>query len=186
MRISHIILLLLLLIAAGVGYLVWSSENKDPTPPVSITSFEDCATYYAVMESHPRQCRTPQGTLFVEFIGLPAQAGNELEKANRIVIESPRPNGKVVSPLLIKGRARGNWYFEASFPVELQNASGTRIAITPAQAKGEWMTAEFVPFEVTLTFPPQPAGSKGTLILRKDNPSGLQEHDDELIVPVVF
>ena len=34
----------------------------------SITSFEECANLYDVMESYPRQCRTSDGTLFVEDV----------------------------------------------------------------------------------------------------------------------
>ena len=33
-----------------------------------IKSFEDCALYYPVMESYPRQCRIPDGNLFVEEV----------------------------------------------------------------------------------------------------------------------
>lgn len=111
--------------------------------------------------------------------------GNENEKADLIAIENPRPNQEISSPLLISGRARGYWYFEASFPVKLIDANGKQIAIIPAQAQGEWMTTEFVPFKANLIFP-VPSTKTGTLILQKDNPSGLQEHDDALIVPVIF
>lgn len=112
--------------------------------------------------------------------------GNELEKANLIRLTTPRPNEVIKSPLVIKGEARGNWYFEASFPVELQDSNGVKIAQWYATAEGEWMTEEFVPFTSTLTFE-IPAGIKsGTLILKKDNASGLPEHDDALSIPILF
>lgn len=88
--------------------------------------------------------------------------------------------------LTINGKARGGWYFEASFPVELKNADGVTIALAPAQAQSDWMTSNFVPFSATLTYAAQPAGSKGTLILRNDNPSGLPENDKSVTIPVVF
>jgi hypothetical protein len=47
------------------------------------------------------------------------------------------------------------------------------------------MTADFVPFEVTLTFP-APASDSGTLVLAKDDPSGLRSLSAELRVPVRF
>ncbi len=47
------------------------------------------------------------------------------------------------------------------------------------------MTADFVPFKVKLIFSP-PTTAAGTLVLKKDNPSGLPEHDDELRIPVAF
>lgn len=103
-----------------------------------------------------------------------------------IVITAPMPQAVVSSPLRVAGRARGTWYFEASFPVVLTNASGTVIAQVPAQAQGDWMTTAFVPFEATLTFASQSSGTVGSLILKKDNPSGLPENDDSRTIPVVF
>lgn len=102
-----------------------------------------------------------------------------------IELRTPLPNAIVQTPLTLEGRARGPWFFEASFPVYLIDADGDTIAVIPAQAEGEWMTREFVPFKVTLTFTP-PASQTGTLILVKDNPSGLPEHAAELRVPIRF
>jgi hypothetical protein len=106
-------------------------------------------------------------------------------KAGLIELHHPFPNDRISSPLVVQGIARGQWYFEASFPVYLVNASGDTIARVPAQAEGEWMTPNFVPFKATLEFTP-PAGDSGTLILEKSNASGLPEHDDELRVPIRF
>ena len=104
---------------------------------------------------------------------------------DRIVLRTPLPEAIIRSPLVIAGSARGPWFFEASFPIYLIDADGDTIAVTPAQADGEWMTRDFVPFTVTLTFTP-PASRTGTLILAKDNPSGLPEHAAELRVPIRF
>lgn len=41
------------------------------------------------------------------------------QKDDLIVLTYPLPQGKVASPLVIKGKARGNWFFEATFPVML-------------------------------------------------------------------
>jgi hypothetical protein len=106
-------------------------------------------------------------------------------KDDLIRLDAPLSNQVVTSPLSISGQARGAWYFEASFPVYLLDATGDTIAVIPAQAEGEWMTREFVPFKATLTFTP-PASANGTLILAKNNASGLPEHDDELRVSVRF
>ena len=69
--------------------------------------------------------------------------------------------------------------------MRLLDANGAELAVIPAQAKDEWMTTDFVPFEVTLVFQP-PSTDTGTLILEKDNPSGLPEHADEFRIPVRF
>jgi hypothetical protein len=102
-----------------------------------------------------------------------------------IHVTQPRQNAVVRSPLAVSGEARGTWYFEASFPVILVSANGDTLAVKPAQAQGEWMTENFVPFTVTLDFT-APATPEGTLILKKDNPSGLPEHDAEIRIPVRF
>lgn len=91
----------------------------------------------------------------------------------------------IKSPLGLTGEARGNWYFEASFPVKLLDANGKVLFQGPAQAIGEWMTTEYVPFSITVPFP-TPETATGTLVLEKDNPSGLPEHDDALRIPVKF
>jgi hypothetical protein len=106
-------------------------------------------------------------------------------KEDLIVVESPRAGEEISSPLLISGKARGYWFFEASFPIELVDENNNLISQAIAQAKGEWMTKEFVPFEATLNFS-HPKTDKGFLVFKKDNPSGMKEFDDELRVPVIF
>jgi hypothetical protein len=100
-------------------------------------------------------------------------------------VHAPHAGALVASPLPVRGEARGTWFFEASFPVTLLDANGNALVRTHAQARGEWMTEAFVPFESELRFEP-PGTPTGTLVLAKDNPSGLPEHDDELRVPVRF
>lgn len=102
-----------------------------------------------------------------------------------IRVTLPAPNAVVSSPLTVRGEARGSWYFEASFPVQLLDANGKILSAVPAQSQGDWMTNEFVPFEAILSFIP-PTTPTGTLILHNDNPSGLSANDKEIRVPVTF
>lgn len=106
-------------------------------------------------------------------------------KEDLIQVTSPLPNATVKSPLVVEGKARGTWYFEASFPVKVIDANGTVLGSAPAQAQDEWMTSEFVPFRGTVTFN-APSTPTGTVIFEKDNPSGLPEHADELRIPIRF
>ncbi len=105
--------------------------------------------------------------------------------ASPVVVSQPLANAVVTSPLTVQGEARGPWYFEASFPVHLLDGHGTEIATAAAQAQGDWMTEDFVPFQVTLTFTP-PATATGTLVLEKDNPSGDPLNDASVSIPVAF
>lgn len=94
------------------------------------------------------------------------------------------PNQAISSPLVVFGEAKG-WYFEASFPVRIQDEDGNILVVAPAQAKSDWMTNEFVPFETKLEFKPS-TRSRGFVILEKDNPSGLEENAESVQIPVIF
>lgn len=172
-------ILLLILAVGGIGYcVIYQYRNVPPA-----TTFEECiAAGNLVMESYPRQCISKEGAHFTEDIG------NTVEKSDLIRLVSPLPNAAITSPVTITGEARGTWYFEASFPVILTDWDGKIVAEGFATAQGEWMTREFVPFTATLTFnTADTAGrysDRGRLILKKDNPSGLPEHDDALEIPV--
>lgn len=100
-----------------------------------------------------------------------------------IVVETPAAGETVTSPLVVRGKAKGAWFFEASFPVKLLDALGTERTSVPAQAQSEWMTEDYVPFEVTLPFKVENA-QYGTIVFRRDNPSGLPEHDEEFRLAV--
>lgn len=127
----------------------------------------------------------------------PEQMIEENESANDlnttfsdlIFLKTPLPGERIKSPLIIKGEARGFWYFEADFPVILTDWDGLIIAEGTAQAQGDYgMTEEFVPFEATLNFekPDTKVSDRGALILKKDNPSGLPENDDTLEITVFY
>lgn len=55
-----------LLIVVGI-YLLTSSKSS-----IKITNFEECITAgYPIQESYPRQCRAPDGQVFIEEIQYP-------------------------------------------------------------------------------------------------------------------
>lgn len=107
--------------------------------------------------------------------------------ADYIQVQLPEAGSIATSPMNIVGEARGTWYFEASFPIVLQDDNGFVIAQHYAQAQSDWMTEEFVPFISRIVFDPSEAtADTGVLILKKDNPSGLAENDAQIEVPVRF
>jgi hypothetical protein len=103
-----------------------------------------------------------------------------------IILTSPQDGDIITSPLTITGQARGQWYFEADFPVVLTNWDGLIIAEGYATAQGDWMTEEFVPFSAVIEFDKPEYGERGFLILQKNNPSGLPENDDALEITIFF
>lgn len=116
----------------------------------------------------------------------PLTATSTIERLPRV--SYPQPDQVVLSPLTVTGEAPGNWFFEASLPVKLLDASGQQLAVAPAQAQGDWMTTNYVPFQATLTFATSTVASStiGTLIIAKDNPSGLPENDQQMAIPIRF
>ena len=150
---------------------------------IETNSFEDCEKAgNPVLESYPRQCVAANGITFVEIIN---------DKSDLIHLDSPQPDEEIESPLKIQGEARGIWFFEGDFPVVLTNWDGLIIAEGHATANppagGDWMTEDFVPFEAELEFTADTSVSnRGSLILKKDNPSGLSENDDALEIAVFF
>ena len=123
-----------------------------------------------------------------QIFKIPNPIPNQPDKTDLILVDFPQPNQTIQSPLTITGKARGSWFFEASFPVVLTNWDGLIIAQGTAQAKSDWTTTDFVPFEAKLTFTidKKAYSNKGTLILKKDNPSGLPKNDDALEIPVIL
>ncbi len=128
--------------------------------------------------------KSPEGQIVIDEQKTP----EEIEKMDLIRIDSPRPNDTIESPFVVKGQARGYWFFEADFPVLLVDWDGKIIAVGIAQAQGEWMTEEFVPFEATLNFivDPNVYSTRGALIFQKNNPSDLRENDNALEIPIIF
>ncbi len=114
---------------------------------------------------------------------VPEPVQNEL-----IRVSYPKAGDTVTSPFTVRGEARGQWYFEASFPVVLVDWDGRIIAQGIATAQSDWMTTDFVPFTATLTFDTKEKrySNRGALILQKSNASGLPEHDDALEIPIIL
>ncbi|HNV97344.1 MAG TPA: Gmad2 immunoglobulin-like domain-containing protein [bacterium] len=108
-----------------------------------------------------------------------------LDVEEKSIIHNIVPNQKISSPLLIRGQARGTWFFEGSFPIKLLDQNYKEIVVTTAQAKNDWMTEDFVNFESILEFKKLNA-QRGFVLFQKDNPSGLTENDEKIYIPIVF
>ena len=199
-----IIVILLIVSAIAVASFAILTSNQVATPSY-VTSFADCVNSgQAVQAGSPRTCRSKSGTVYIEKLVVPEPApvppptvhastseevptpkATTTDMTSMIVITSPAAKAKVSSPLSVEGKARGNWYFEASFPISLVDANGTVVANGIGKAEGDWMTTEYVPFTSTLTWIAGNATS-GILILKRDNPSGLKENDASVSIPVRF
>ncbi len=168
-----------------IALIVWfvSSRKTEEAPPV-VLSFKDCELAgYLVMESYPRQCRTPDGRTYAEE--LPEKITYTKSSNNLIRVANPFPGAVTGKEFLVIGEARGAWYFEASFPVQVLDKDGKVLATGIAQAQSDWMTENFVPFKAAIKVPESYIGP-ATLVLHKDNPSGLPENDASISLPIAI
>jgi len=121
-------------------------------------------------------------------VGSPAMSclySDAEKKIETICVNKLKENALIKSPLEISGRARGSWFFEASFPIQLLDQKGAVLAQTVGQAQGDWMTTDLVPFVAELKFE-TPLGDTGILVFKRDNPSGLPQNDASFTLPIRF
>ena len=104
--------------------------------------------------------------------------------SENVKVSSPRQSAAVLKTFTVIGEARGTWYFEASFPIFIIDANGVKVGQGIAQAAESWMTEDFVPFTAQVTV--EDYSGPATLVLLKDNPSGLPENDDSVSFSVVI
>ncbi len=163
--------LILVLILGFVAFVVVGNFKEQPQTISGTTSIE---------QSAPNEVK-PE-----EVKPAPAKSAFDNRSLDDLIqITSPLPNQQVSSPLVVEGKARGFWYFEAVFPVRLADSSNKIIAHGLATAKSDWMTEDFVPFSAKLEFTPD-YGKSGTLILHNNNPSDNVDNNREKRISILF
>ena len=187
---QFILIFLVIIILAAVISLelnVYFKEHRAVTStstPLAILSFTDCELAgYPIMESYPRKCKTADGKMYTEELKEKITYINAT--SDLIMVTSPYAGSVTDKEFFIKGKARGGWYFEASFPVQILDKDGGVLMSTQAQAQSDWMTSEFVPFTARITIPKKYTGV-ATVVLKKDNPSGLPEKDASISFKVLI
>jgi len=168
-----------LIVIVVVGAFAYGMFVFDIGRKPEVTDFITCvAAENLILESYPRQCRDADGFIFVETIAT-------TNMSELIVVDSPIASSSVSDSFLASGKARGQWFFEASFPVKVFGADGRELGSGIAQAQGDWMVMGFVPFTASIDFDAR-GNSEGFVRFMKDNPSGLPELDAHFDVPVRF
>jgi len=102
-----------------------------------------------------------------------------------ILVFNPKINQKIKSPLAIEGQARGFWFFEGQFSVELYDQTNQLLGRAILAAQKDWASENYVPFKGELNFSP-PTTAIGFLRFLSDNPSGLKENQKIFEMPVQF
>ncbi len=192
MRVLVITLFTLCIVGVGCGDVGRSKGDvvvSDTTSGASaITNFDECvAAGFAILKSNPRQCRTSDGTLFVD-----TRAANNETKVYpqhddiHVFVQPDKTELFVVDHLLtFSGEARGTWFFEASFRAEVRDSTGTIVSVASVQGAGDWESEVFVPFTVSIKIPDTVVG-RGTVVLIKNNRTSDSLPDDSYTVSVQF
>jgi len=152
----------------------------------SVLVGDDKDGYGCILSAGYSWCESKEKCLRIweEDCPLELQKENSIKTPVEVVVVSPLPGDVVTSPLEVKGRALGNWFFEAILPLKLITASGELIVDHYAQAESDWMSEDFVPFTGVLEFSTE--ASSGYLIVNKNNASGPWEHDAQISIPIKF
>lgn len=114
------------------------------------------------------------------------------QQTTEITVASPAANAAISSPVSISGSAKGNWYFEASFPIMIVDWDGRIIGEGHAEATSDWMTEARVPFAASISFKAPACGvgqdycHRGAIIFKNDNPSGDPARSKSFEMPVMF
>lgn len=182
-----ILIVILALVAGGVWFgMTRVSAPATPSEPTEILSFDDCAAAgYPVQESYPARCATPDGRVFTQEIPV-GDITYVNATSDHIRIDTPTPGAVTGKEFEIRGDARGPWFFEASFPIQVLDDAGNVLATALGAPRdgADWMTEAFVPFSASVTIPDTYTGS-ATIVLMRDNPSDMPEHDRSISFPIV-
>lgn len=116
----------------------------------------------------------------------PKTSNSTVPEGVDLKVTLPLPDTKVTSPITVTGIVPAGWMFEGVFPVVVLDSSEVIIAQGHAEetVRGSWMNGKPTEFEATLTF--KTNSKNGSILLLKENPSGLPENDETFEVPVKF
>jgi hypothetical protein len=152
---------------------------------VALFGFALWGLVHTVIDSTPVLQGTPPVNTVTPVV--PGAPEPQPTNGTDIVVDTPSDGQTITSPITITGKAKGNWFFEGTFPIALTNVDGSIVATGVAHAQGNWMTTDYVPFASNLAFvAPQPStgSSKGYLVFKNDNPSGDSSFDKTLSIKV--
>jgi len=111
------------------------------------------------------------------------QASSTAPLSSKVMVTAPQVDAHVGHAFTVAGVAPGQWFFEAQFPIQVRETDGSVVGRATGHAQGEWETDKLVTFTANMSIDATFSG-KATLILMKDNPSGLPENDDSVEIPI--
>ncbi len=101
-----------------------------------------------------------------------ASGGIESKVAKTISVATPIPLSTISNPVHVTGKAKNNWFFEATFPVEVIDEDGVVLGQGQAHAATDWTVPGMIDFSADITWQ-DTTDNRGFIVLTKDDPSGL-------------
>lgn len=92
----------------------------------------------------------------------------------QIVVDRPKVDTIVTSPVILSGEARGSLFLEAVLAVDVVDEEGNVVGKGAIRAEGDWMTDDFVPFQGKIAFdlPDGVSNSAGAIAFIQEDISG--------------
>lgn len=171
---AAILLIIVMLSGVGIG-LIFSAGGAG----------QETALDEAVSGETPTASATDEVSGETPTASATDEVSGDQSAEGLILLDSPKANDVVKSPLSLSGTAKGNMFFEGQFDLRIEDSSGKELGIGYATSTEDWMTENFIPFTANLEFE-TPTTTSGNLILKNSNPSDLPENNKELIIPVSF
>lgn len=175
-----ILFIIFIFLLAGFGFYL-GKKNKEKIPEISCAKSGEKLNRNPLVGPTDGKCC--QG--LIEWRESKSYSVCLEPTSEGILVNFPKENEKIKSPLKISGQARGNWFFEAEFLAELYDAKENLLGRAILTAKDNWMTENFVPFEGELEFS-IPETQFGKLRFLNSNPSGLPENQKIFEVSIQF
>ncbi len=116
----------------------------------------------------------------------------EAERLKTCVISGAKENLTEISikpcdalnmSVTITGKLKGNYFFEGSAPIRLEDEKGNVLLRTHLNATTEWMTTGDVSFNITIDSNKLPGGM-ANLIIERDDPSGESKNLMPIKIPI--
>lgn len=153
---KKVIVLFFFLVLLAVGFVVYLKFSAIPFNNPGVSTTNESV--------NPQATSDPEGIVILNLIA-----------------------GQVVtSPLSVTGLVPAGWMFEGRLPVLLLDDSENIITkVQGVELKpGSWQSGEPVAFKATVSFSTD--RTEGYIVVKKDNPSGLPENDEEFRLQVSF
>lgn len=128
--------LIIVIIIIVIGVIWWVVQSGKA--PEEVSTFEECvAAGYSVTETEPRQCETPDGTVFIEEVeekclGL-AGTAMTLTEANEIAAASDCMQEGTLTETSVCNATTGSWEIDVTPTVEQEGCSPA--CVVNAEAK---------------------------------------------------